>query len=538
MASEATRDAKLTLSIETAGAERAIEKVGQKAEAAQKIMDRHGPEALAKPELSTAEIKQTKANDRFRAKFIEEQETLELQARMREAKAAQKAHALQNSVGRDAEFSERIAGRMGAQSAAGGGIGALTTTFSAAAAAAIAVAISFRSVAKTADDFRNSTITARGRYNSVGDTLSFGATGYIRGIIEDLQGTTAAIREFRFAIEDTTARFEANQAMAVAARANTSAEMAATFSAEAASGAIAQPAGRFDQSTARGAELQRQENLRVVARDEIAAAQRDAAAAQARHEREVGVLRDVTQQHQQSIGRREQTQAGMEYAGRQWTTSRESESAWANMLQQATRQEAQLRAQQEAQAAVVRDTGVSAIEAETRARQGNIQAMRTELEIARSREQLHGASASRWGSANPLERQEGLQALRMIGPNGENIWNVAPEVRAAAARVEGGQVSRFLQNFGERTPELQAARAEGLTEVGGTDTLAQMREQALQLSDSVRQTSLDSVAQLREGIRLIMQSFTQEILAAMRTGADNAAAGLQAGRALQAVGQK
>ncbi len=100
-----------------------------------------------------------------------------------------------------------------------------------------------------------------------------------------------------------------------------------------------------------------------------------------------------------------------------------------------------------------KQANLASAEAESAVRKAEIGQMQAELGILKQREAMMSGTARRMGSMNVMERQLGLQALKMVQKHG--IGNVAEDVRQAAERFSPELMAKWGEKFGENTAEGQ-----------------------------------------------------------------------------------
>ncbi len=425
-----------------------------------------------------------------------------------------------------------------ANDGAAGGIMAMVAplriAFGMAAAAAVVLGTALKGVAEVTD-MRNNRYVSRqaGEWSRI-DNATFGVSRLTRYIGERQLGVTDRIRNSDFASQERSVREQSDLGLANLSRQVYSDFAQAAFARAHWSGATASPAGRFDQSTLHGAQAHREEQMRLGSRDAVADAQRDALASRGALAYEEQQLGRVTDRHEGAITYRRRASASVVHE-RIWGSD-ETYRAAANNLSEAVTAEKELEKQKAEQVKRTQAAAEAALNGEINLRRRNIDAMQSEMQIAQQRAELHRGDLSSFGALNPIQRSIAVSSAEFIQRHGYD--NSTPEMRAAAGSAFGGYVSLQAQQSAERDPLFARARAAGFTNVGGTDSMAQMREQVLSLSDGIRATSVEVTSLLKSGMEEIMQKFGRQIIDTFRESTERAIADLRRNLSLAATANR
>ncbi len=604
MASESVKDATLRLTIETAGAERAIKNVEKQAENAQKAMDRYGGGELARPEMSAGEIKQSRAAAALERRFSGKRATAEANrldsieaehsgaqnrldqyrlnkhyqgireskaaeasrmggiesthadaqkrldeyrlkkhydterqkrsdlATYREAEAAeQQSEAARHSEGRDSRFSGRIGGRM-AGLAGMSNLGRL--------GAGIAGAASIYGI-KKALDFASDTTTQRDdltgaqKFNHVLNALTMGISGSLINFRNALDGTTEGMRRAARSLVDrqTVASIQAQNRQELAGMQGNAA--AARARASSLAGASASEMPGFDRWTMAGQQGYEEYQIVTPARDAAEASEREARAARLTEQSAGGRYAQAqarfqgAQSRRRSLGGRERSNVELE----NFTFDRNQLGRQQNLgsLQVANQNEAATFQEMIERRRELERAGVSAADAEYRARRANLDVMRSELEVLSQREQRLTGAASRLGSMNPIDRQLGFAAMRQVEADFENT---TPEVRERARSFAPERFAQLATRFGETTDEFRAGRAAGdFGDQVGTGSIDSTRSQMVNLQQQIREATIGTERQLATSIADVIGRAMEEIGPILEQRIAQALRTLRTGRALQ-----
>lgn len=129
------------------------------------------------------------------------------------------------------------------------------------------------------------------------------------------------------------------------------------------------------------------------------------------------------------------------------------------------------------------------INAERRQRDAMTDVNRGRLANLQESESNMSNRATTFGRMTWIERQQGLNALRMIRQHG--IQNVPQDIVASAERIDPAFVQRAAQNFGENTQEYRAHQREFAPETE-RGSLRDIRTEMATVQDQIRQAAIDS----------------------------------------------
>ena len=489
-------------------------------EADRQRAEREEAQAAKKSEVEQERKKKRRQEEKrkerqFVAAFENEQEVMEIAARKEAAAKHQQSQAnayreklrtrMHNLGMIDARSDEEkirdeerrqgsLAGRLsGALDATGlGGLARMAAPVAAASTLVNATTTTFNAA-------RNSDMTAAQGVEKMLDGIPVvGAViSHVRGLANALDGTTERVRKATLRLTEDPQRLAVQTGHR---RAITEADLAAQnarHQAQVFASLVAAPVQQFDRRTLSGEIGYHEEQQRIPARDAAMIAQAEAEIARRQAQTAAGMYSAAdTEYEQQRLGRgRSAVNNYNKTRGRETGYFRNRANvaeASATLINETDREEAlyqrrveMLRRSEQA--------AVGAANAEARARQANIAVMQTELQITQQREQRLVADASRLGGTNFIDRQLGLQAARMVRDQG--IGNVTQEVLARARSFAPDWVQQQQMRFGETTPEMQAGRREGFL-TPGTQTIDQLRGQAAQQQQEVRDLTIDSQRQL------------------------------------------
>ena len=536
---DAVRDAKLKLTLDSAEAVRGMSalaaegkkvedqqgKITTAAEKAGKAIERYGATELSRPEM-----RRKRADERFAEKFANEQEVMEIAAR-REAAARyhkaqeetrrQQLRARMHNLGMiDARTDEQkirdeeqrqsgLSGRIGGfmdRMGLGGQLGAMART----AAPAAAVATLARGTETMFSAAYNRDMTAA---QGVESMPIFGTIKKsLREFAEALDGTAERTRRAGIRLAEDPQRLALEMAMSREEGAAGAAATGATNRATALGLVSLSPMQRFNRSTMAGEIGYQEEQQRIGPRDAAQIAAHEAIAARATAESADRQFRAADREwrdaQQARFGRGGRMNAAV---GRESGYSRNQAGIAESGADraQALKREAALLQRRNELLQQSQQAAVSASEAEARARQANIQLMQTELQITQQREQRLVGDATRLGGTNFIDRQLGLQAARMARDQG--IGNVSPEVLSRARSFAPDWVQQQQMRFGENTPEMQAGRREGFLSPG-TQTIDQLREQALQQQQQIREATLENQQRLATEVSDALEQTFERIM--------------------------
>jgi len=165
----------------------------------------------------------------------------------------------------------------------------------------------------------------------------------------------------------------------------------------------------------------------------------------------------------------------------------------------------QLKEKEEALQRAIRARG----EANAAVARANMAIMRQELELLNQREQAMSSSAQSLGMMNPLERTQGMEALRQIQNRG--IENVPHFMLGMANGIAPGITRGLAEQAGANSNEMFELRQRG--EFGDESrTLSELRQVMVDLKNNMRTLDLEKEAQLTNSNLNAIQSTLGNIL--------------------------
>jgi hypothetical protein len=533
MAGDSTRDAKLSLKFETGDAMRSLKDVEQQAaktrsaaESATATIGRYGSEELSRPE-SKANIRRAKGIDRIHDRAQADLDAYRLDKHytgIRQSRAADEANS-------QSEFSSRIAGRMSGM----GGMGMMGRLGVAGIAGAFTVGAINRGLDYASDTTtQRDDLTGAQKRNHVLDSITFGVAGSLLKFRNAMDGTTEGMRRAARNLVDMQTRAEIqgrnrSDMMAMQGGVDTARATAASLA-----GASAPMMPGFDRWSMAGQQAYEEYQTVTPAQDAAAAAEREARAARLAESSAAGRYGAAQRRYQMYRGatrRQGRNEAGYvsnenTYFDRNQLGRQNNLGALsANQTSEASTFEQMIQARKELERA-----GVSAAEAESRARQANLQVMQAELAVLTQREQRMTGDASRLGGMNVLDRRLGLEAARQVAANG--IDNVAPEVRERARAFAPQWYQQRATQLGEGTAEYSAGRAEGFL-TPGSQSIDSVRGEMANLQQQIREGAIENARRTAVEISNVMGRALEDIGPILEERIAQALRVLRTGRAIQ-----
>lgn len=183
-----------------------------------------------------------------------------------------------------------------------------------------------------------------------------------------------------------------------------------------------------------------------------------------------------------------------------------------------TEQEARLRRLQAAREALG--------QSEAAQRQASINGLKEEIAMMKEREQRMSAGAQRLGMMNPIQRLQGMNALRMVQQAGaEGFMNLPDAVRQQAAGIAPGIVGRIAEQAGQRTEAFGMLRDGGEFGPGREQNLDQLRESIDRMADQLSTQELrnlqDTANTTLSAISSTLMEIKQAILNQTQVTLDN-----------------
>lgn len=574
MASDATKEAKLVLKIETGEATREVRELKKEAEAAQKVLDRHGSAELARPEMSTAEIKQSRAAaaqerrfsgrravaeanrlDSIEAEHAEAEKRLSQYRLNKHYQEARQSRAAEESARNEkisryeshidagrassAKYESEIGAARLVKSGGGGAHAGLAGRAAGLAAGALAAATTAVVMGRIASVHANTDLSESQK--SWGTLAQIPVLNKVASefqeFLRNITGANEAMRQIRQQMERDNAIRPGhwqNEAMRVtyASQASVAARQYQSIRGSQvpaigetgffAAGGQGRGGWRwtqqYDRSTVAGERGYQEELLRLPGIDASMDAERQAAAAGRTLGDERGTLgriesaREAARHRQErAMGRHASLKTGEKgLAGRNQIARQNALTEW----NAANIDVAALDQQRLQQIERVRDAAVNAAQAEAQARQRNIDLMRTELSIQENRTNRLINAAQTFGAMNPLEQALAANALRAVRDRG--VRGVTPEVLARARALNPEFVGMAQRNRAETEPLFQELRNEGLLAEGVGGSIGQNQAITEQMRQQIREQTLESQERLAAAVSEALGSTFERILTTFR----------------------
>jgi hypothetical protein len=565
--SEAVRDAKLRLVLDTVEAVRGMEDVARAgakvedqenriaesiskveeaarrsatAQAAQKQIDRYGG-----TELSKVETRKSRRYQGFVERFEAEQEMMQYDDRKRRQEEARKTFekaAAEHQSRAAAEYKNNAREhlhRLGLVDARGdyekardaergsGGLSGMMgmmgrfgphAFLATGAAMAASRAVSFTT--NTANTLQNNDLTLAQKGHAILDDATLGVSKQLRELGNALDGTTERVRRAGIRLQ------EQSQVNSLAGRnwdeyaAARNTALTAGVAADVLGSSSVRRWDHIDRGTYGGQVAFGQQQQRIAADDSLAAAERQAEIARGA----LGVQRAVVDEARDDY---RIAHAARQRVNRLYNDTLRDEAGGSR--RQASRAElgTELRlAQEEEGRALERliesrrrlgQVGVEAAQAEARAREATVEVMRTELTIAEQRTNRMSSDAARIGGLSAVDRS--LAASAAIMAQEQGIGSLTQRMRARVQAIAPEWYQAQVQRLGEGTAEFGELSRRGILQHDGRRSIEESRREETVLRDSVRQEVLrnqqvlarETSEILDRALRSLVSSFDQRV---------------------------
>jgi len=279
-------------------------------------------------------------------------------------------------------------------------------------------------------------------------------------------------------------------------------------------------------STARGTyseQLQyNDDQKRLQSKDKLNTAQAIANAARAAEIRQQEQLSKLDQRRNAVLGEREEAEERLEKYTRieqRGYSSGGRRNEAANEVANLDKRLASLRNQREESASRLQGMSAERAQAESQARQANIELLRTELGLLQQKEQRLSSQAQAFGRLNEVEKDEFARVAELASTQG--IKALLPQERDLLERGgAGGFVGKELEAAGANDPRLAKVQGLGVFEKGN---LGDVRNQVDTQQQSVRVAVQFDQAQLAKDLNASLATFSAELLKTLRTAFTTAA---------------